>query len=453
MIQETIHVVGGGLVGSLTAVLLANEGYEVKLYERRPDMRKVDIAAGRSINLVLTSRGIQALERVGLTKAAMQLAIPVSARMLHDEQGNTKRVPYGQHEGEVINSVSRGLLNKLLLEAADAHDKIDVLFDRTCTDYDIKGKILTFRNDDSGEMETVAIERAIGTDGAFSAMRKSMLNQVHNFDYSQNFLSHGYKEMVIEAAADGSHPIDKHALHIWPRKDFMFMALANLDGSFTCTLYMAHEGDNSFGSLKTKQDVESFFQINFPDAVPLMPNLVEEYFDNHSGSMVTVRCFPWAVDEQSILLGDSSHSIVPFFGQGMNSGFEDCFELGRLLDKHGKNPNWERLFDELQRSRKPNTDAIADMALENFVEMSSTTADPKFQLKKEIGFELERRYPDRFIPRYSMVVFHPEIPYAKAQSRGEMQFKILDELAMNIEAIAEVDWQKAKRLMQEIIVD
>lgn len=449
MNQAPIHIVGGGLVGSLTAVLLANEGYEVKLYERRPDMRKVDIAAGRSINLVLTSRGIQALERVGLKEAAMKLAIPVSARMLHDEEGNTKRVPYGQHEGEVINSVSRGLLNKLLLEAADAHEKVELLFHRTCTDYNIEGKKLTFHNDETGQNETVSFERAIGTDGAFSAMRKSMLNQVINFDYSQNFLSHGYKEMIIEAASDGRHAIDKDALHIWPRKDFMFMALANLDGSFTCTLYMAHEGENSFDSLSTKQDVERFFETHFPDAVPLMPNLAEDYFENHSGSMVTVRCFPWAVGGQSILLGDSSHAIVPFFGQGMNSGFEDCFEIGKLLDKYGKNPNWEALFDELQRIRKPNTDAIADMALENFVEMSETTADPKFQLKKEIGFELERRYPDKFIPRYSMVVFHPEIPYAKAQSRGAAQFKILDELAANISSVQETDWDKAGRLIQK----
>lgn len=450
MSQESIHVIGGGLVGSLAAVMLANEGYDVKLYERRPDMRKVDIASGRSINLVLTSRGIQALERVGLKEAALELAIPVSARMLHDEQGNTKRVPYGQHEGEVINSVSRGLLNKLLLEAADAHEKVEVLFHRTCTDYDISGKILTFHNDEIDEIETVSFERAIGADGAFSAMRKGMLNQVMNFDYSQNFLSHGYKEMIIEAASDGSHPIDKDALHIWPRKDFMFMALANLDGSFTCTLYMAHDGENSFDSLQTKQEVEAFFNTHFPDAVPLMPNLAEDYFENHSGSMVTVRCFPWAVGEQSILLGDSSHAIVPFFGQGMNSGFEDCYEFGKLLDKYGESPDWESLFDELQRARKPNTDAIAEMALENFVEMSETTADPKFQLKKKIGFELENRYPEQFIPRYSMVVFHPEIPYAEAFRRGKIQNEILDELSANIKDVAQVDWEKANQLMQKL---
>ncbi|MDG1286968.1 MAG: NAD(P)/FAD-dependent oxidoreductase [Rickettsiales bacterium] len=450
--SQEIHVVGGGLVGSLAAVMLGNEGFQVKLYERRPDMRKVDIAAGRSINLVLTSRGIQALERVGLKEKAMELAIPVSARMLHDVEGQTNRVPYGQHEGEVINSVSRGLLNKLLLEAADAHDNVEVLFHRTCTDYDIKAKTLTFHNDQTNASETVPVERAMGTDGAFSAMRKAMLNQVVNFDYSQNFLSHGYKELVIAANVDGSHPIDPNALHIWPRKDFMFMALANLDGSFTCTLYMAHEGENSFDSLKTEQEVEGFFQQYFPDALRMMPDLKQEYFENHAGSMVTVKCFPWRVGEQSILLGDSSHAIVPFFGQGMNSGFEDCFELGRLLDKHGSHLDWDALFDELQYIRKPNTDAIADMALENFVEMSETTADPKFQLKKEIGFELEKRYEGKFIPRYSMVVFHPEISYSEAQHRGAIQFEILEELSDGIESVEQVDWAKAARLIVKLEV-
>ena len=450
MSEQDIHIVGGGLVGSLTAVLLANEGFPVKLYERRPDMRKVDIAAGRSINLVLTSRGLQALERVGLKEAAMELAIPVSARMLHDAEGNTQRMPYGQHAGEVINSVSRGLLNKLLLEAADAHDNVEVLFHRTCTDYDIDGKTLTFYNDETELNETISAERVIGTDGAFSAMRKAMLDKVVNFDYSQNFLSHGYKELLIPANDDGSHMIDKNSLHIWPRKDYMFMALANLEGSFTCTLYMAHEGENSFGSLKIPQDVEEFFKHNFPDALEMMPNVKQDYFENQAGSMVTVKCFPWSIGGQSTLMGDAAHAIVPFFGQGMNSGFEDCFELGKLLDKHGANPDWNLLFDELQRTRKPNTDAIADMALENFVEMSETTADPKFQLKKEIGFELERRYPNVFIPRYSMVVFHPEISYSQAQSRGIMQFEILDELSSGIQSIEQVDWNKAAQLIQKL---
>ncbi len=450
MSAEIIHVVGSGLVGSLTAVLLANKGFKVKLFERRGDIRKTDMAGGRSINLVLTSRGIQALEQVGLKEAAMELVTPVHGRMLHDVEGNTKFVSYGQHEGEVINSISRGLLNKLLLEAAAGHENVEVVFNHVCTDYDIGAKELTFHDDEASETKTVSFERAIGTDGAFSAMRKAMLNQVTNFDYSQNFLSHGYKELVIPAGEGGKHLIDPNALHIWPRKDFMFMALANLDGSFTCTLYMAHEGENSFDSLQTKPEVEAFFKHYFPDALAMMPNVAEEYFENHSGSMVTVRCFPWSVDAQSILLGDSSHAIVPFFGQGMNSGFEDCFELGRLLDKHGRNPDWAVLFDELQKARKPNADAIADMALENFVEMSATTADPKFQLKKEIGFELERRYPDKFIPRYSMVVFHPEISYAQAQRRGGVQFEILNELSTSIESLEQVDWDKASQLIEKL---
>lgn len=447
MTEQPIHVVGGGLVGSLTAVLLAQKGFAVKLYERRPDMRKVDIGAGRSINLVVTARGLQALERVGLKERILEVAIPMKGRMLHDTNGNTKLVPYGQKKDEVINAVSRGLLNKLLLEAADKYDNIDILFHRRCVDYDMDGRSLIFVNDENGQLETVAIERAIGTDGAWSAMRKAMLDRMLNFNYSQSFLEHGYKELVIPPQEGGEFRIDPNALHIWPRKSFMMIALPNIDGSFTCTLFMAYEGEESFAGLQTPRDVTTFFERMFPDAVPHMPTLVEDFFANPTGSMVTVKCFPWSVGGQSLLLGDASHAIVPFFGQGMNSGFEDCFELGRLLDEQGKSPNWEKLFAELERRRKPNTDAIADMALENFVEMRDTTSDPKFQLKKEIGFALEKRYPGQFIPRYSMVVFHPEISYAEALRIGRIQDEILEQLASGIRSVNEMDWAKAEQLI------
>lgn len=447
MAPQPIDVVGGGLVGSLAAVMLAQRGFPVTLHERRPDMRKVDMAAGRSINLVVTARGLQALDIVGLRDQVLELGIPMTGRMLHDEQGDTKLVPYGQKDDEVIYAVSRGILNKTLLAAAGNHPNITIKFDRKCTGYDIADKTLTFLNEGTGDAETTPFTHAIGTDGAWSAMRRGMLKQVMNFNYEQSFLDHGYKELVIPPTADGGFRIDKNALHIWPRRDYMMIALPNLDGSFTCTLFMAYKGENSFENLNTPQDVMAFFNTNFPDAVPLMPDLVDDFFENPTGSMVTVRCFPWAVGDQSVLLGDASHAIVPFFGQGMNSGFEDCTELSNILDQHGQTPDWEQVFDALQHARKPNTDAIADLALENFVEMRDTTSDPKFQLKKDIGFALENRFPGQFIPRYSMIVFHPEIPYAEAQRRGKIQDQILDELCANIQSADQTDWRHAQQLI------
>lgn len=446
MKQQPIHVVGGGLVGALATIVLAQRGFKVVLYERRPDMRRVDIPAGRSINLAVTARGLKALADVGLKQEVLALALPMKGRMLHDMEGKTSFVPYGQKESEVINSVSRGALNKLLLEKADSYDHVEILFNQRCSHYDVDSSVLTFIDEQTTKQKTVKADVAIGTDGAWSAIRKAMFETVKDFNYSQAFLEHGYKELVIPPAPGGGFLIEKNALHIWPRKSFMLIALPNLDGSFTVTLFFAHEGKESFAALKSERDVQDFFRRTFPDAAALMPTLAQDFFTNPTGSMATIRCKPWHVGGRAMLLGDAAHAIVPFFGQGMNCGFEDCSALGDLLGKH--TGDWEHLFSELEKCRKPNSDAIADMALENFVEMRDTVADAKFQLKKQIGFELERRYPGQFIPRYAMVVFHPEISYAEAKKRSETQDGVLEALCAGAVSIEQVDWKKADQLMR-----
>lgn len=431
--MQKVNLIGGGLVGSLSAIYLAQRGFAVELFERRADMRKLSMAAGRSINLALTSRGIRALEQVGLKEEVMQLCIPVRGRMLHDLEGNTKLVPYSQNPEEYINSISRGDLNKLLLTKAESYENVKISFEQSIAACD---------------PNTVTI----ATDGAFSAIRKIMLDRVQNFNYSQSFCEAGYKELTLPAAPDGSYQIEKHALHIWPRGRFMLMALPNQGGSFTLTLFLDHHGEESFEALQTAPQVDAFFAKYFPDVRIMLPELTEQFLANPTGSMVTVKCAPWYISGghiggQTMLLGDAAHAIVPFYGQGMNCGFEDAYALNALLEKHGQNPDWEKLFAALEAERKPNADAIADLALENFIEMRDTVADPKFQLKKQIGFELEKRFPEKFIPRYSMVVFHPEIPYADARRLGQEQEKMLDVLAEGISSIEQVDWSKAARMV------
>lgn len=448
MQTSRIQVVGSGLVGALTALYLGKAGYEVDLYERRPDMRRADIAAGRSINLVITDRGLQAVDRVGLKERILDITIPMKGRMLHDVSGETTFVPYGQTDKEVINSVSRGELNCLLMDAVEELSNVTIHFEHKCQSYDIESKTITFTNG-----KTVTADVVFGADGSFSAVRRSMMDQVHNFNYSQDFLEHGYKELTIPATPDGDFAMGRNYLHIWPRENYMLIALPNLDGSFTCTLFYPYQGEDSFENLKTEEDVVKFFQRVFPDALQVMPTLVEDFFANPVGSLVTVRCNPWRVGGQVCLLGDASHAIVPFFGQGMNSGFEDCRVLGDLMKKHqtGSDMDWSTLFREFNDARKENADAIADLALENFVEMRDKTADPLFQLKKKVGFELETRYPDHFIPRYSMVMFHPEIGYAEAQRRSLVQDQLLTRLCSNISSPEEVDWEQADALVKEVL--
>lgn len=445
MQPEQVQIIGGGLVGALAAVFMAQRDIGVRLFEQREDIRAAGAVAGRSINLAVTARGLLALEQVGLCQAVLDIGIPMRGRMVHALDGGTSLVPYGQRPEEVIYSVSRGELNKLLLRRACEFSNVDAHFNHRCVGYDVARRTLALRDELSGKQHAIPAHASIATDGAWSQVRRSMLAELRNLNYSQDFLAHGYKELVIPAAGDGGFSMEKHALHIWPRQSFMLIALPNLDGSFTCTLFLQYEGEVSFAALKTPQQVQNFFQRNFADAAAMMPTLAEDFFSNPTGSMVTVRCSPWHVADDVLLLGDAAHAIVPFFGQGMNCGFEDCFALGRLLDAHG--PDWRTIFPAMEAERKPNADAIAAMAVENFLEMRDTVADPKFLLKKEIGFELERRFPHRFIPRYSMVVFHPEIPYAAARSRAIEQDKVLDQLAANISSASQADWQKAQSLL------
>lgn len=436
--MKTIHILGSGLVGTLAAIFMAQKGFQVELFEARPDMRKTGTGGGRSINLVVTDRGLRALDKVGLKEKVLDISIPMKGRMLHDVQGQTTFVPYGQKDNEVINAVSRGLLNCLLMDAAEARGNINIHFDKRCTAYDPDTKTITLNG-----KEKVQADVVIGADGAFSALRKTMLDKVMNFDYSQSFLDAGYKELVIPPGPGGEFLIEKEALHIWPRGAYMMIALPNTDGNFTCTLFFGRDG---FDALKTPTDIKTFFEKNFPDALALMPTLIEDFTNNPTGSLVTVKCNPWHIGGQALLIGDAAHAIVPFFGQGMNCGFEDCFVLDELVS--GPGADWESVFAKFNMLRKPNADAIADMAAENFIEMRDTTADPKFQLKKKIGFELEKRYPQRFIPRYSMVMFHPEIPYAQAKHLSEIQDGILEKLCANISTPEQTDWVEAERLLK-----
>jgi len=422
----TVHIVGGGLVGPLMAVYLARKGFDIALHERRADMRHADVPAGRSINLAVTARGLRALDEVGLKTEVMKIAIPMKGRMVHDIEGKTTFFAYGQKEDEVIYAASRGLLNKVLLEAADSYKNVNITFDKTLAASDI---------------EKLKAEAVIAADGAWSVVRKAMLESVQNFNYAQSFQEYGYKELHIPAGAGGAFRMEKHALHIWPRKSHMMIALPNTDGSFTMTLFYPYTG---FDALKTPADVLAFFKKDFPDAVPLMPTLAEDFFANPTGALVTVKCSPWN-SGNTVLMGDAAHAIVPFFAQGMNSGFEDCAVMNDLVSS--KHPVWPDVFAEFSRLRKPNADAIADMAVENFFEMRDGVTSPKFALKKQVGFELEKRWPQKFIPRYSMVIFHPEIPYAEARRRGDIQDKILEELCANINTVGELDWKKAERLL------
>jgi kynurenine 3-monooxygenase len=447
MQPEEIALVGGGLVGALAAIVLAQRDYSVTVYERRADMRSAEVAGGRSINLAVTSRGLLALEHVGLKQAVLDIGIPMRGRMVHSIEGETTFIPYGQRPDEVIYSVSRGALNKLLLQRAGAMPRVKLVFDHQCVGYSPESCELHFRH--HGLATNVRhTGPVIATDGSGSELRASLAAHIRNFNYSQQYLEHGYKELVVPASAAGGFAMEKNALHIWPRQSYMLIALPNLDGSFTCTLFLPYAGETSFAALQTPQQAVEFFEKVFPDAAALMPTLAQDFAANRTSGMVTVKCQPWHLDERVMLLGDAAHAIVPFFGQGMNCGFEDCTALGALVNDGGPAADWALLFAALERERRPNADAIADMAIENFLEMRDTVADPKFALKKQIGFELERRHPQDFVPRYSMVVFHPEIPYAEARRRGIAQDKVLEQLAANVDTVDAVDWSLAEQLLR-----
>lgn len=443
MRPSPVSIVGAGLAGSLLGIFLARRGFAATLYERRPDMRRERIAAGRSINLALADRGIHALRQAGVLEAVQPLMIPMRGRMIHDPEGNTSLLPYGQNEREVIYSVSRAELNKLLMTEFEQRADAAIHFRHNCRDLDSARCILTMLDEGTGRTREITAAPVIAADGASSAVRAALL-RAEVCRGTEDVLPHQYKELAIPPGPGGSHLLDPNALHIWPRGGFMLIALANIDGSFTVTLFLPATGYESFASLSDAAAVETFFARRFPDAFSLIPELTADFFANPTGSMVTVHCAPWHAEGNALLLGDAAHAIVPFHGQGMNCAFEDCVVFDELLDEHD---DWQSLFAELERRRQPDAAAIAQMALENYVEMRDSVRSPRFQLHKTLSLELERRFPGHFIPRYSMVMFHYEIGYARALERGKVQQAILDQLTENAYEMSEVDMALAARLV------
>jgi kynurenine 3-monooxygenase len=419
---QSVNIVGAGLAGALLALLFARRGLAVTLFERRPDPRQATPERGRSINLALAARGMRALEQAGIMQRVRPLLIPMRGRLVHERSGLAVLQPYGQREHEVIWSVGRADLNRVLIEEAARHGGVSVRFNQLCLGADVGAGQLSFRDEPGGQTYQVALAPTIATDGAGSAVRASLaaagLTRAH-----EEWLDHDYKELTVPAASAGA--LDRHALHIWPRGGFMLIALPNTDGSFTATLFLARSGPQSFAALGTSDAVVEFFRREFADALPLLPDLSEQFATHPQGQLGTVHAAPWHVAGQVLLLGDAAHAIVPFHGQGMNAAFEDCVVLDELL---GRFSAWPTRFAELERLRRPNTAAIAQMALENYVEMRNTVLDAGYVRRKAIAMGLERRFPDRFIPRYSMVMFHPEIPYAEALRRGCLQSQLLEEL-------------------------
>jgi kynurenine 3-monooxygenase len=440
---DKITLIGAGLNGPLLAILLAQRGFAVEIFERRPDMRRVRMSAGRSINLALSTRGIHALQQAGLWERMRSIIIPMKGRMMHSTAGELTFQPYGKNEADVINSISRAELNIALIDAAEEQGAT-IRFSQRYTGYDLKTGAVRLRNEDTGEDSIRETEVVIGCDGSASSIRAEMF-KLSRFNFSQQYLDYGYKELTVPAGSDGKHRMEAHALHIWPRGNYMLIALPNIDGTFACILFLPFEGADGFASLTTQAEVMQFFESRFPDAASLMPQLADNYFANPTGAMVTIKCSPWHMQGRALLLGDAVHAIVPFFGQGINCGFEDCTSLVELLDRHGA--DWARVFREFEEERKVNTDAIADMAIENFAEMRDRVADSRFLFRKKVELALEAKYPRLFVPKYAMVTFH-RIPYSVALTRGAVQDRILGELCESIIRIEDLDWEKADRLIQ-----
>jgi len=427
-----LNIIGAGPAGTLTALLLARQGIEVDVYERRDDPRHARAERGRSINLALAARGIRALELAGLMDDIRPLLVPMRGRRIHELDGSTAFLPYGQRDDEFIHSVSRVTLTRALIAAAAEQPGVTLRFGQVCSGVRSRSErgpgALQMRDESSQRPYEIPLSPTLAADGAGSAVRVSLAAQ-GRLRVTETMLDHDYKELEIPAArADGA--LEREALHIWPRGGFMLIALPNVDGSFTATLFLPRDGATSFASLASDAAVEAFFQREFADVRPLMPDLLEEFRSHPQGRLGTVYVDPWQVDGELLLLGDAAHAIVPFHGQGMNCAFEDCSLLAALVaaGPPAQSPDWPNVFTAFARERRPNTDAIAHMALDNYVEMRDSVRDPKFVRQRALAQELERRFPERFVPRYSMVTFHPEIPYAEALRRGEVQQALLDEV-------------------------
>jgi kynurenine 3-monooxygenase len=423
MTKKKAIIVGAGLAGSLWAIYLAKAGYKVKIYERRPDIREAEISAGKSINLALSTRGWKALEGAGIKTEVEKIAIPMPGRMMHDLEGNLTFQPYGK-EGEAIYSVSRGHLNAIMMDLAEKSGDVEIFYNHKCIGANLKEGEENIKEYGTNNTFTDKANVVFGADGAFSAIRYKGFQKTNRFDYSQDFIDDGYKELLLPANEDGSYKLEKNALHIWPRGRFMLIALPNEDGSFTCTLFMPFEGENSFESIKNDDDIVNFFKSTFPDFYELIPNLVENWHKHPLSSLSIIRCYPWTKGKTA-LLGDAAHATVPFYGQGMNASFEDCTVLYELMLKH--NENWKAVFKEYQETRKKDGDAIQDLSLHNYYVMRDFVADPKFLLQKKIEAQLMKNHPDKWMPLYSQVTFS-HIPYSKAWELGKKQDAIMKQV-------------------------
>src|SRR5947208_16966434 len=409
-------LIGSGLAGGLLAAYLGRRGHDVDLYERRADPREGNIVGGRSINLAISTRWIHAIEQIGIAKEALRHAIPMRGRMIHDRSGALHFTPYDVDPHKCINSIGRAALNTTVIQAAQRYPNVRVYFDHRCTGVDLDTPVAHLQT--ANRTVTAIGDAVVGVDGAFSAVRKSMQRKIANFQYDESYLAHGYKELMIPPAPNGSWRMEKNALHIWPRQSFMMIALPNPDGSFTCTLFWEFEGPRSFATTKTDDDVRRFFEEEFPDAVSLMPTLLEDFRDNPTGSLVTIRCAPWFYWDKVCLVGDAAHAVVPFYGQGMNAAFEDCVVLDECLQNSPQDR--ERAFAEYFHRRKENADALADLAIGNFIEMRDKTASRAFRAKKKLDHLLEGLLPGVYLPLYTMVTF-TRMPYATAAKRARFQ--------------------------------
>jgi len=437
-----VMIVGAGLCGSLLALRLADRGFEVEVYERRSDFRDSGLQGGRSINLALSNRGLQALRLVNMESAIKEICIPMQARMIHGIDGSIRKSNYSGR-GDYINSVSRTDLNIKLLNAADERSNVTLNFDHKCEQVDLE------RGEAHFEFEGETIKRnatvIFGTDGAGSSMRQSMMRQTTKllFNYEQHFLRHGYKELHIPPGENGTHRIEREALHIWPRETFMTIALPNLDGSFTVTLFWPFEGPNGFNFIDSEAKLNLLFEDQFSDLKQHLPSLSEDYFKNPTGTLGTIKCYPWQAYGKCLLMGDACHAIVPFYGQGMNASLEDVVVLDKLIDKH--NSNWHVIFQEYQDQRKKDADAIAELALDNFHEMQDHVADPVFIEKRKLEMKLENTFPE-YYSKYALVTFREEMSYSEAKSLGRAQ----DEFLLNLCRTSKVDELDLGEVMQQL---
>lgn len=441
--KKTAIIIGAGLVGSLWAVYLSKAGYSVTIYERRSDIRKAEIAAGKSINLALSTRGWTALDAVGVGDEIRKIAIPMYGRIMHDLEGNLTNQPYGK-EGQAIYSVSRGGVNAKMMDIAENFGNATIHYNHECIGTDTKNGVVKLRVKETGEVIEAKADVVFAADGAFSAVRYNAFQKLDRFNFSQSYIGDGYREILLPANEDGSYPMDKNALHIWPRGRFMLIALANEDGSFTCTLFMPHEGgEHSFEALKSKADVDAFFKTVFPDFYAMMPTIADAWEDHPLSSLAIMRSYPWH-DGKVALMGDAAHATVPFYGQGMNGGFEDCTVLAGLMHKHKE--NWEAIFKEYSEERKPDGDALQDLSLHNYYVMRDFVADPAFLLQKKIEAKFSSLYPDKWMPLYSMVTFS-NIRYSEAHKNGQRQDAIMKEVMAATPNI-EQEWDSQEVMTQ-----